>query len=598
SKDGQVAFAFKDIVSKEWACRDLKELCIQLNRRDHRLDYDIKEDDERFHDGGCNPTPQEFGEMDKMAKDVYAQIGRLSKLERLAVPISLDCDDVLSDLEVLARGLPVLTSIVESETSQDGSSSASILTPVTILTQSSPVYSTRLGAAGHIDSLRKISIARLPQNGEDSSKAVRYLFQILDNSRSLTRLELPASTLSWDFTQVQQLSDLIANNLPRLEQLSFIGSHTPLALKHILPVLRASFHHPQLKEIEYDCKIAWSDYFEEIEDSELESQLNSLLETGNTIDEGSQGTIVMPGLRSLVLPDCARGYPPSFLIALLSSHVPNLERLGAFSIRGRNDISTELEKAIATGCPKLQHILSPTYNFIFYEMTSIRAMHRACSNGLGLKSFYSRMFSNENNFENGQSMIETFVEHNSETLEVFDIPYSYAVKSKHLQSILSSCKNLKRYCGYNNKDGHVAFAFKDIVSKEWVCLGLKELCIQLNRREHDLPLPRRTDEEEEYEGYKPTQQESEEMSRTAKDVYAQIGRLSKLEGLAIGCDTDGAWEGIDEAFEQDLTLENGWLKELAGFKELKHFQIMTDFWSFNGHYTPVIDSIYFNLAYL
>ncbi|KAG0023157.1 hypothetical protein BGZ80_010217 [Entomortierella chlamydospora] len=498
--------------------------------------------------------------------------------------ISFDRDDVLSGLEVLTRGLVVAPPVVVSETSQDGPNSASIPTPSTILTQSSPPYPKRLRGAGHFDSLRKISIARVPQNRDDSSKAVRYLLQILNNSRWLTHLELPASILIWDLTRAQQLSDVITSDLPHLEQLSFIGSQTPLVLEHVMPVLRASFRHPQLKGIEYDCKIVWSGDFKEIDETELESQLNSLLGTRNRVDEGSQVTAIMPRLRSLILPYCAKGYPPSFLINLFSSHVPNLERVGAFSIRRDQDISSELESAIASGCPKLQHILSPTYNFLMYEITSIRAMYRACSNnGLGLKSFYARMFSNEDNFENGQNLIETFVEHDSETLEVFDIPYSYAVKSKNLQSILSSCKNLKRYCGYNDKDGQVAFAFKDIVSKEWVCHDLKELCIQLNRRDREFDHDIEEDDERFKDGiYSPTPQEFEEMEKMAKDVYSQIGRLSKLEGLAICCDEDDSWDDIGEAFKHDLTLEKGWLKELAGLKELKHFQMMTDFWSCMG----------------
>ncbi|KAF9347089.1 hypothetical protein BGX26_001402 [Mortierella sp. AD094] len=492
-------------------------------------------------------------------------LSTLSRRPTRVQAISLDRDDVLSGLEEIAQGLPAFTSPSLKDVSETS--------PPT-----SPVHSLTSGTSICTDDLRKISIFGLPYDKGENSKAAQHLFQILSNSRSLTHLELPTC-----FARTLPLPDLIANKLPNLERFSLMGSHDSVPLKDLLPIIKASFYHPQLKEIEYDCGIRWPYFPEPADDQELEFQLNSLLESLKTSDQGEQKTVLMSKLQSLILPSCESGYPPSFLINLFSSRVPNVERLGAFSIQHGQNISSKLERAIASGCPKLQHILSPTYNSLDREMTSIRAMYRACSNGLGLKSFYARMFSDEDNFENGQSMIETFVEQNSETLEVFDIPYSYAVDSKHLQSILSSCKNLKRYCGYNNKDGHVAFAFKDIVSKEWACRDLKELCIQLNRRDRRLDYDIKEDDERFQDGgYNPTPQEFGEMNKMAKDVYAQIGRLSELEGLAICCDEDELWDDIEEAFKQDLTLENGWLKELVGLKELKHFQMMTNFWSCMG----------------
>ncbi|KAF9110833.1 hypothetical protein BGX27_005823 [Mortierella sp. AM989] len=185
------------------------------------------------------------------------------------------------------------------------------------------------------------------------------------------------------------------------------------------------------------------------------------------------------------------------------------------------------------------------------------------------------MFSNEDKFEDDRNIIETFIERSSQTLEVFDIPESYTVESKDLQSLLASCKNLKRYCAFNTKDGDVALTFQDVVSKEWACLDLKELCIQLTRRDRRLG-PSGENED----GL--IILESEELSKMAKLVYGQIGRLSKLEGLAIGHDQDEDWDEIEEIFQNDLTLKNGWLSELSGLKELKHFQMMTDFWTGMG----------------
>ncbi|KAF9344820.1 hypothetical protein BGX26_003857 [Mortierella sp. AD094] len=64
-------------------------------------------------------------------------------------------------------------------------------------------------------------------------------------------------------------------------------------------------------------------------------------------------------------------------------------------------------------------------------------------------------------------------------------------------------------------------------------------------------------------------------------AYAQIGRLVNLEKLGLGWDL---CEHITRAedFEFDLTLEHGWLAELGGLKELKHFYMATQFWSTMG----------------
>ena len=65
----------------------------------------------------------------------------------------------------------------------------------------------------------------------------------------------------------------------------------------------------------------------------------------------------------------------------------------------------------------------------------------------------------------------------------------------------------------------------------------------------------------------------------AKRVYQQIGRLKKLEVLALDIvrsEDTGAKE-IDYAC--DLTLSKGWLRELAGLKNLRTLNLQADFWS-------------------
>jgi hypothetical protein len=74
----------------------------------------------------------------------------------------------------------------------------------------------------------------------------------------------------------------------------------------------------------------------------------------------------------------------------------------------------------------------------------------------------------------------------------------------------------------------------------------------------------------------------EAITRTAPRVYAQIGRLIKLEELSLSCYKSEFQSAPEEAFSKDLTLEHGWLAEFAGLKKLRHFQMDTDFWSSMG----------------
>ncbi|KAF8924047.1 hypothetical protein BGZ58_002243 [Dissophora ornata] len=58
-------------------------------------------------------------------------------------------------------------------------------------------------------------------------------------------------------------------------------------------------------------------------------------------------------------------------------------------------------------------------------------------------------------------------------------------------------------------------------------------------------------------------------------VYSQICRLVKSNVLAFGCHTR-----VERLLKEDglrLTLQNGWLAELAGLKRMKHSHMTTDF---------------------
>jgi len=154
----------------------------------------------------------------------------------------------------------------------------------------------------------------------------------------------------------------------------------------------------------------------------------------------------------------------------------------------------------------------------------------------------------------------------------------------------------------------MAIEFADIGKDEWVCLDLRQLGLILNR----FTPPERTlggiiwaepasAEEDLYSifSYDGDSEEEEEVwhvqelvpvvdvsaslrAAAAKRVYTQIGRLEKLEVLALDIDRNGNTGAKEQDYAWDLTLSKGWLRELAGLKNLKSLILHADFWSNMG----------------
>jgi hypothetical protein len=78
---------------------------------------------------------------------------------------------------------------------------------------------------------------------------------------------------------------------------------------------------------------------------------------------------------------------------------------------------------------------------------------------------------------------------------------------------------------------------------------------------------------------RPRPRESKVMRRATQQVYGQIGRMNKLRELSLGWDENSFVASRSKAFKFDLTLKYGWLSELAGLKELRHFEMATNLWS-------------------
>ncbi|CAO3566662.1 unnamed protein product [Mortierella alpina] len=68
----------------------------------------------------------------------------------------------------------------------------------------------------------------------------------------------------------------------------------------------------------------------------------------------------------------------------------------------------------------------------------------------------------------------------------------------------------------------------------------------------------------------------------SKYLYYQIGRLVKLEVLALGIDNGDFTNANKGDYAWDLTLTRGWLGQLAGLRNLKVLRLQGDLWSGMG----------------
>jgi hypothetical protein len=183
------------------------------------------------------------------------------------------------------------------------------------------------------------------------------------------------------------------------------------------------------------------------------------------------------------------------------------------------------------------------------------------------------------------------IDHHFATLETVELSDCEAVDGLELQK-------LKSFTIDTCDCGKGAIEFDSIVSQEWVCKDMEVLHLILGRRtdwvededgageetiETDEDEDENEDEEEDDEDeWTRPPRESKAVRRITQKVYAQIGRLTKLQDLSFEWDRSEYPETDTEPFYFDMTLEHGWLVELGGLKELCHFGMRTDFWSRMG----------------
>ncbi|KAF9357257.1 hypothetical protein BGX34_009460, partial [Mortierella sp. NVP85] len=429
------------------------------------------------------------------------------------------------------------------------------------------ITSNTLAALPEFPRLRKFTI----QAYEPNSFLLLYSHLVF-HSPNLTELNLQYCFKS-DSLSMEHYLNALATTLPCLERLTIkYESNDPTTGFRLLEVC---FAHPQLTELQCDFMMD-NDLFPVINkrgtyDPRFAALLKSLKSKNKNKSKAKADAGQRTGLRlkSLSLPDLYEGYPKTFLIPFLGSHVPNLERLcipKVYKLDNEADVR-RLEETIEIGCPKLQHLSSNWENEDMYDEETYKGWNafisvlRGCAKA-GLRTYQSRFFGNDR-YSQG-SIIENLLKYHGKTLEEIEFLDCYGLSSGSIQSILSTCKSLRKLRMESRGDCICELHFGDVLT-EWVCRDITVLNLRL-RRQVKVPQGRTEDEV---------------TAEAAQRVYSQIGCLVKLEDLTLTCYEEySIWDDLEESCAYDLTLERGWLGEFAGLKRLRCIRMNYNYWCF------------------
>ncbi|KAF9289626.1 hypothetical protein BGZ68_008936 [Mortierella alpina] len=248
-----------------------------------------------------------------------------------------------------------------------------------------------------------------------------------------------------------------------------------------------------------------------------------------------------------------------------------------------NTDPSELTEVVRKHCPKLKHLKCPSFRD--HELDG----HRVDSFILGctqLQSFVSHHFSDHEPESEPRHIISTLASQHSETLEVLELTECHQVFSRDQQAILSRCKRLKQFWVMNCYPDETDIGIESTdIRENWVCMELTKLGLTLNR------YPMMENVIGELDGAMGSALDMEIwdeigaciLADADKRVYTQIGRLAKLEILALDIvAADEQTNALRGDYAWDLTLSHGWLGEMAGLKSLKSLRLEADFWSEMG----------------
>ncbi|KAF9572401.1 hypothetical protein EC968_009975 [Mortierella alpina] len=393
----------------------------------------------------------------------------------------------------------------------------------------------------------------------------QHLATLLDRNRRLTHLTLPLEFATLGFGTKPAAVLVALSRLEKLQQLTIV-SWEECDTRDMALLLQACLPLPNLTELFLDVDWQWSDY-----GAGSTSLLKRIIKDAST-ERFSQHPRASK-IKSLRTPINRSEEVDPLPLLLLQSDLLDLETCGIPWFSEKTD-PKEIERVVREHCPNLKHLTCPSYKYQWeYGMMS-DAFLRGCS---GIQTFSSELYFSDD-------VVSSLVSLHHKTLEVFELKEGYHVSSRDLQAVLTQCKHLKRFSvtDPDSRKSTISIDFADVAKGEWACMGLTHLSLILNRCPKEGGEWGRSESEsesDEEEAENPVK--ASEMAAEAKRVYAQIGRLEKLEVLELDVDVSpdrGAYEG-DYAWDLTFFRNKGCLRQLAGLKNLKRLSLKEDFWS-------------------
>ncbi|KAF9572385.1 hypothetical protein EC968_009959 [Mortierella alpina] len=442
----------------------------------------------------------------------------------------------------------------------------------------------------------KIQLVRLLEEPEDF--LFPHLMPLLHNNGNLTHLHL-------EYCGTMSPPTLRAiSALSRLQHLTIRGNMQTETW--FLSLLRACLPLARLSEFYCYFAVQPGDYaFEGDSEEDMEAsddlvefrgELKAILEEAIAARTSENGTLDGK-IKALRFPSPTEGDLSRIIFPMLRSALIEIETLEVPELF--DYLPEEFhEEMVCKHCPGLRHLIIPRH-YGEDHPTVVCSFIRGAS---ALKTVRGTHFTDAYG-STSSKMIPTLMAHHSRTLEELEFLHCRMIRSMDQQDILASCKRLKRFWVEPDakRDSELGIRFQDILAREWACLGLKELCLTLNRTidyasaieimQQELSASKAQEVSE--EGSQVQQQTGDGLVRSnsevlirevdswaAKRVYTQIGRLVDLETLALGTDVGSlGTEDHRRASEWDLTLSKGWLADLSGLKNLRRLQLRTDYWS-------------------
>jgi len=418
--------------------------------------------------------------------------------------------------------------------------------------------------------LQKLTVINTDyKNRRYSTVALDTVINILGNNSGITHLVLQMYTDLEGFSIDPRLLDIIRTGLPRLERFIVSGGWA-FPIVQAVEALKICLGHSSLTDVQFET-YAERYFCSRSENSDHKALFESLLAFLDGAHKAGAQLQEVDGCRltSLALPHIEGGYPRSFLLPLLRTYLPRLERFQVPVLDG--PYGKELEEVIAGHCSNLCHI---TYTFPIHgqdqNSSVIKAVIRGCARWNGLKSIRIFGYQNESDTDSGRGLVETLVEYHFKTLESVELQaWNNYGGAFQLDPIFTGCPNLKSLKVLPiDKSSLNSMYFSHLPAEPWTFQGLKELCLHFN-------------ETHQYLRWNTLKQEQEASRR----AFKQIGRLIHLEILALdfyGYDKDHGWD-LYGSFEYE------WVKEIARLDKLRYLYMPSDCWK-EQHLSDIIDS--------